>query len=152
MVTFQGIRGNVALITEKIRDDAIKETLEKFKEADRKYYQTCENFQTVLELYRKLEQLGVDIDTVVDIDLHIRDEVFGLSPVKAMFHSTMNMDDGYVNHIAIIQEANGFHNHFLYDEDKGKGAAGTGPFATLEEAKQDVIAHYPDAVEQEVSE
>lgn len=152
MVTFQGIRGNVALITEKIREDAIKETLEKFKEADRKYYQTCENFQTVLELYRKLEQLGVDIDTVVDIDLHIRDEVFGLSPVKAMFHSTMNMDDGYVNHIAIIQEANGFHNHFLYDEDKGKGAAGTGPFATLEEAKQDVIAHYPDAVEQEVSE
>lgn len=152
MVTFQGIRGNVSLITEKIREDAIKETLEKFKEADRKYYQTCENFQTVLELYRKLEQLGVDIDTVVDIDLHIRDEVFGLSPVMAMFHSTMNMDDGYVNHIAIIQEANGFHNHFLYDEDKGKGAAVTGPFATLEEAKQDVIAHYPDAVEQEVAE
>ena len=89
---------------------------------------------------------------MIDIDLHIRDEVFGLSPVKAMYHSTMNMDDGYINHIAIIQEVNGFHNHFLYDEDKGKGAAGTGPFTTLEEAKQDVIAHYPDAVEQEVAE
>ena len=47
---------------------------------------------------------------------------------------------------------NGFHNHFLYDDDKGKGAAGTGPFTTLEEAKQDVIAHCPDAVEQEVAE
>ena len=34
----------------------------------------------------------------------------------------------------------------------GKGAAGTGPFTTLEEAKQDVIAHCPDAVEQEVAE
>ena len=33
-----------------------------------------------------------------------------------------------------------------------KGAAGTGPFTTLEEAKQDVIAHCPDAVEQEVAE
>ena len=89
---------------------------------------------------------------MIDIDLHIRDEVFRLSPVKAMYHSTMNMDDGYINHIAIIKEANGFHNHFLYDDDKGKGAAGTGPFTTLEEAKQDVIAHCPDAVEQEVAE
>lgn len=89
---------------------------------------------------------------MIDIDLHIRDEVFGLSPVKAMYHSTMNMDDGYINHIAIIQEADGFHNHFLYDEGKGKGAAGTGPFATIADARQDVIAHYPDAVEQEVSE
>lgn len=152
MITFQGMRKNVSQITEKIREDAIKETLEKFKEADRKYYQTCEGFQTVRELYGKLEQLGVDMEAVVDIDLHIRDEAFGLSPVKAMFYSTIDMDDGYINHIAIIQEADGFHNHFLYDEDKGKGAAGTGPFATIEDARQDVIAHYPDAVEQEVSE
>lgn len=152
MITFQGMRKNASQITEKIREDAIRETLEKFKEADRKYYQTGEDFQTVRDLYKELEQLGADIETVIDIDLHIRDEVFGLSPVKAMYHSTMNMDDGYINHIAIIQEVNGFHNHFLYDEDKGKGAAGTGPFTTLEEAKQDVIAHYPDAVEQEVAE
>lgn len=152
MITFQGMRKNASQITEKIREDAIRETLEKFKEADRKYYQTGEDFQTVRDLYKELERLGADIETVIDIDLHIRDEVFGLSPVKAMYHSTMNMDDGYINHIAIIQEVNGFHNHFLYDEDKGKGAAGTGPFTTLEEAKQDVIAHYPDAVEQEVVE
>jgi hypothetical protein len=152
MFTLQGMRGNVELITEKIRQEAIEEVLEKFKEADRKYYQTGEDFQTVRDLYKELERLGADIETVIDIDLHIRDEVFWLSPVKAMYHSTMNMDDGYINHIAIIQEVNGFHNHFLYDEDKGKGAAGTGPFTTLEEAKQDVIAHYPDAVEQEVAE
>lgn len=152
MFTLQGMRGNAELITEKIRQEAIEEVLEKFKEADRKYYQTCEDFQTVRDLYKELERLGANIETVIDIDLHIRDEVFRPSPVKAMYHSTMNMDDGYINHIAIIQEANGFHNHFLYDEDKGKGAAGTGPFTTLEEAKQDVIAHCPDAVEQEVAE
>ena len=40
MFTLQGMRGNVELITEKIRQEAIEEVLEKFKEADRKYYQT----------------------------------------------------------------------------------------------------------------
>lgn len=37
------------------------------------------------------------------------------------------------------------------NEDKGKGAAGTGPFKTIEDAKQDVIAHYPDEKEKEIS-
>lgn len=81
MFTLQGMRGNVELITEKIRQEAIEEVLEKFKEADRKYYQTGEDFQTVRDLYKELERLGADIETVIDIDLHIRDEVFGLSPV-----------------------------------------------------------------------
>lgn len=84
MFTLQGMRGNVELITEKIRQEAIEEVLKKFKEADRKYYQTGEDFQTVRDLYKELERLGADIETVIDIDLHIRDEVFGLSPVKAM--------------------------------------------------------------------
>ena len=78
MFTLQGMRGNVELITEKIRQEAIEEVLEKFKEADRKYYQTGEDFQTVRDLYKELERLGADIETVIDIDLHIRDEVFGL--------------------------------------------------------------------------
>lgn len=81
MFTLQGMRGNVELITEKIRQEAIEEVLEKFKEADRKYYQTCEDFQTVRDLYKELERLGANIETVIDIDLHIRDEVFRLSPV-----------------------------------------------------------------------
>lgn len=65
-----------------------------------------------------------------------------MANIVAMFHSALHMDDGYVNHIAIVQDVDGYHNHFLYDEDKGKGAAGTGPFKTIEDAKQDVIAHY----------
>ena len=72
-----------------------------------------------------------------------------MANIVAMFHSALHMDDGYVNHIAIVQDVDGYHNHFLYDEDKGKGAAGTGPFKTIEDAKQDVIAHYPDAKEKE---
>lgn len=74
-----------------------------------------------------------------------------MANIVAMFHSTLHMDDGYVNHIAIVQDVDGYHNHFLYDEDKGKGAAGTGPFKTIEEAKQDIIAHCPDAKEKEIS-
>ena len=61
-----------------------------------------------------------------------------MANIVAMFHSTLHMDDGYVNHIAIVQDVDGYHNHFLYDEDKEKGAAGTGPFKTIEDAKQDV--------------
>lgn len=56
-----------------------------------------------------------------------------MANIVAMFHSTLHMDDGYVNHIAIVQDVDGYHNHFLYDEDKGKGAAGTGPFKTIED-------------------
>lgn len=74
-----------------------------------------------------------------------------MANIVAMFHSALHMDDGYVKHIAIVQDVDGYHNHFLYDEDKGKGAAGTGPFKTIEDAKQDVIAHYPDAKEKEIS-
>lgn len=74
-----------------------------------------------------------------------------MANIVAMFHSTLHMDDGYVNHIAIVQDVDGYHNHFLYDEDKEKGAAGTGPFKTIEDAKQDVIAHYPDAKEKEIA-
>lgn len=57
MFTLQGMRGNIELITEKIRQEANEEVLEKFKEADRKYYQTGEDFQTVRDLYKELEQL-----------------------------------------------------------------------------------------------
>ena len=44
MFTLQGMRGNVELITEKIRQEAIEEVLKKFKEADRKYYQNRRRF------------------------------------------------------------------------------------------------------------
>lgn len=69
--------------------------------------------------------------------------------IAARYQSRYEMQDGYTMNIAIIREADGYHNHFLYDEDKGKGAAGTGAFATLEDARQDVLAHNPDAWEVE---
>lgn len=48
-----------------------------------------------------------------------------MANIVAMFHSALHMDDGYVNHIAIVQDVDGYHNHF--------------------------IAHYPDAKEKKIS-
>lgn len=36
-----------------------------------------------------------------------------MANIVAMFHSALHMDDGYVNHIAIVQDVDGYHNHFL---------------------------------------
>lgn len=47
-----------------------------------------------------------------------------MANIVAMFHSALHMDDGYVNHIAIVQDVDGYHNHFLYDEDKEKEPQG----------------------------
>lgn len=148
MMTLQGMRMRTDYMIEQIRIRAIEDTFEKFKEADRKYYQTSEGGDNVTKLYKELEELGANMEKVIDADLQIRDETCGLPEIVAMFRSTLNMDDGYINHIAIISESDGFHNHFLYDKDKGKGAAGTGPHITIEDARQDVIAHFPDAVEE----
>lgn len=65
-----------------------------------------------------------------------------MANIVAMFHSALHMDDGYVNHIAIVQDVDGYHNHFLYDEDKGKGAAGTGPFKTIEDMETEARKEY----------
>lgn len=74
-----------------------------------------------------------------------------MANIVAIVHSARIWMMDTLNHIAIVQDVDGYHNHFLYDEDKGKGAAGTGPFKTIEDAKQDVIAHYPDAKEKKIS-
>ncbi|MCD7882555.1 MAG: hypothetical protein LUI87_02435, partial [Lachnospiraceae bacterium] len=71
--------------------------------------------------------------------------------VVARFQSTVAMQDGYVEDIAILQYPSGnFFNHYGYDEERGIGAAIAGPFDTLEDARQTVLAHRPDAQEIEV--
>lgn len=68
--------------------------------------------------------------------------------VVARYQSTMEMQDGYIEDIAILQYPNGkFYNHYGFDEGLGMGAATAGPFDTLEEARGTVLAHRPDAQE-----
>ena len=73
--------------------------------------------------------------------------------VVARYHSSTAMQDGYTEEIAIIRYPNGkFYNHYGFDEELGMGAATAGPFDSLEDARQALHAHRPDAQEVEVQE
>lgn len=78
MMTLQGMRMKTEYMTEQIRQSAISETLENFKTADRRYYETSEGGAEVTKLIHQLESLGVNPEYITDLDLSIRDEVFGL--------------------------------------------------------------------------
>ncbi len=56
--------------------------------------------------------------------------------VVARYQSTVMMQEGYIEDIAILQYPDGkFYNHYNYDEETGTGAAETGPFNSLNDAK-----------------
>ncbi len=78
MKTLQGMRMNVDYMMEQIRINAINDTFEKFKKADRHYYETSEGGYEVTKLFKELEELGANMEYVTEIDLEIRNEVFGL--------------------------------------------------------------------------
>ena len=63
---------------EQMRIDSINEIFEKFKEADRHYYKTSEGGREVTKLLKDLEELGANMEYVIEVDLQIRDEVFGI--------------------------------------------------------------------------
>ena len=78
MITLQGLRMKTDAMMEQMRRDAIDHTFEQFKAAVRRYYETCEGGAEVTRLIRELETLGANMEKVVDTDLNIRDEVFGI--------------------------------------------------------------------------
>lgn len=78
MRTLQGMRMNVDYMMEQIRINAINDTFEKFKEADRHYYETSEGGSEVTKLIKELEELGANMEYITEVDLQIRDEVCGL--------------------------------------------------------------------------
>ena len=78
MRTLQGMRMNVDYMMEQIRINAINDTFEKFKTADRHYYETSEGGSEVTKLIKELEELGANMEYITEVDLQIRDEVCGL--------------------------------------------------------------------------
>ena len=78
MRTLQGMRMNVDYMMEQIRINAINDTFEKFKKADRHYYETSEGGSEVTKLIKELEELGANMEYITEVDLEIRDEVCGL--------------------------------------------------------------------------
>lgn len=66
--------------------------------------------------------------------------------VVARYQSTVMMQAGYIEDIAILQYPDGkFYNHYNYDEEKGTGAAETGPFNSLNDAKSVIRQTREDA-------
>ena len=66
--------------------------------------------------------------------------------VVARYQSTVMMQEGYIEDIAILQYPDGkFYNHYNYDEEKGTGAAETGPFNSLDDAKSVIRQTREDA-------
>ena len=78
MRTFQEMQMNVDYMMEQIRINAINDTFEKFKKADRHYYETSEGGNEVTKLIKELEALGVNMEYITEVDLQIRDDVCGL--------------------------------------------------------------------------
>ena len=78
MFTLQGMRMKTEYMMEQMRISAINETFEKFKEADQHYYETSEGGDIVTNLIKELQELGANMEYVIETDLQIRDAVFGL--------------------------------------------------------------------------
>ena len=78
MRTLQEMRMNVDYMMEQIRINAINDTFEKFKKADKHYYETSEGGSEVTKLIKELEELGANMEYIMEVDLQIRNEVCGL--------------------------------------------------------------------------
>lgn len=77
MYTLSQIALRTNYMMEEMRRQAIETTWKQFKEADRRYYETCEGGREVTKLIHELQSYGVALDEIADVDLAIRDEVFG---------------------------------------------------------------------------
>ena len=73
-------------------------------------------------------------------------EVPKKAKVVARYQSTVMMQEGYIEDIAILQYSDGkFYNHYNYDEETGTGTAETGPFNSLNDAKSVIRQTREDA-------
>lgn len=73
--TLQGMRERTNEIMELIRQQAIMDTFEKWKEAVFNYYKIGYDHGETTKYYKELERLGVNFELLVDYDLAIRDAV-----------------------------------------------------------------------------
>lgn len=76
MMTLSAMSIKTDWMIEQLRLQALSETLEKYDQALRRYYRTCEGGDECTRLYRELEELGADNELLVDLDLEIRDEIW----------------------------------------------------------------------------
>lgn len=68
--------------------------------------------------------------------------------IAARFQSTVAMEEGFTEDIAILRDADGkYQIHYSFDEALGYGAGTAGPFENYEDALQTLRAVRPDVIE-----
>ena len=75
MYTLSEMSLKTEAMMEQMRLNAIDFTLQQFVKAARRYYETSEGGDTCTTLIHELEELGANMDAVIEIDLAISDEV-----------------------------------------------------------------------------
>lgn len=78
MMTLQGMRMRTEYMIEQIRINAIEDTFEEWKAAVRNYYTVGYDNGETTKLYKELEKLGANMESVIDEDFRIREEVLGI--------------------------------------------------------------------------
>lgn len=76
MMTLSTMSLKTGWMIEQIRLQALQKTLSEYEAALRNYYRTCEGGDKCTKLYHELEELGADMEAVIDLDLEIRDEIW----------------------------------------------------------------------------
>ena len=75
MFTLQDLQMKTECMMEQIRRNAIDTTIEEFKEAVKRYYTNGYDNGETIKLVKELEELGVYMEVIFDIDWNIREEV-----------------------------------------------------------------------------
>lgn len=74
-MTLQGLRMRTEYMMAVIREQAVEDTLKKFKAAAEAYYRNGYDNGETVKLVHELERLGVDPEYVFELDFDIRDRV-----------------------------------------------------------------------------
>lgn len=78
MMNLQTMRMRTEYMMETMRQNAIMETFEKWKNAVREYYTNGYDNGETTKYYKELENLGANMDVLIDEDFRIREEILGI--------------------------------------------------------------------------
>lgn len=78
MKNLQEMRMKTEYMMETMRQNAIMETFEKWKAAVREYYTNGYDNGETTKYYKELENLGANMEVLIEEDFNIREEVLGI--------------------------------------------------------------------------
>ena len=78
MMNLQTMRMRTEYMMETMRQNAIMDTFEKWKNAVREYYTNGYDNGETTKYYKELESLGANMEVLIDEEFKIREEVLGI--------------------------------------------------------------------------